>query len=128
MDAETRAIAADLRKRSSKEIADWLISNYPVGSPHSGRALVLLDHVTVRKADARRLAYHYLSQLPHAHDTAYKIFSKLLGPDELIAVARSHLPEEQSQRDLLLYHLLPILHGAARSPEHEDAMRQLLEC
>ena len=122
MDAETRTLAGDLRRQSSGEIADWLINRYPLVSINWGKALLLLDHLSVEKQDARRLANHYLSQLPYASDHVYRIFTKLLGPDELVKIIRDFVPSEQKRRDLLRYHLSPILRGAARSSEHEQAL------
>ena len=60
-----RTAAAELRKRPSKDVADWLMARYPMDSCAWGNALILLNNVSVRKSDFKPLA----SNISAAHLT-----------------------------------------------------------
>jgi hypothetical protein len=125
MDEEMRRTAADLRATPSKEAADWLMARYPVGTSEWGKALILLNHVSVRKADLRRLACHYLNRAPYAQDRPYRVFAKLLGLKELLAVLAERPPSNEPDTNLLLYHLRPIL-GSAETADDCRAVTEFM--
>src|SRR5262245_53445049 len=127
MNEEMRKHAAELRKLPSGEIAKWLMTEYPLESAHWGDALILLEHVSLKKNDAGAIARYYLSGLPHASDRAYRVFVKLLSLDGLIDVVQEYLPTDRSRRDLLFYHLDPIIREHARSAEHVRMARLALD-
>lgn len=121
MDAELWRIAAQLRRMPSGEAAEWLLA-------HEGRgtAVLLLGHVPLTRKDNLRLAKHFLTRLPHAHATTYKVFAERLSVPDFVAVIRENLPEDASGMDLLLYYLKPVLKTAIRSPQGEEAARTLI--
>ncbi|QDP19032.1 hypothetical protein [Sphingomonas xanthus] len=126
MNEEMRKAAADLRTMPSAEATDWLIARYPVGSSDWGSALTLLDHVSLRKQDNRRLATHYLGASPFAHDRPYRVFEKLLGLSELLAIISLSMPANERDADLLMYHLRPLL-DCADTDEERRAASEFLE-
>jgi len=126
MNAEMRRLTADLGKRSSSEITEWLLARYPVGSADWGTALLLLDHVSVNKVHAKRLAEHYLSRIPYASDRPYRLFAKLLPLDDLIKILRQHLPAKRRDLDLLIYHVGPLIREGAGTVRREREMYEAL--
>jgi hypothetical protein len=126
MRPELRQAAAELRSKSSAEAADWLLAHHPVESADAGKAIVLLEHLSFERRDARRLAEHYLSKLPHASDRAYRVFVRLLPLNVFLCVIRGHLPIGQQRRDLLLYYLEPVLRERVFSSESEQAVQSFL--
>jgi hypothetical protein len=115
MDEMMRAQAAELRKMPSSDAADWLLQHYPRG----GEGIILLEHISLRKADTRRLAEQYLSGAPFAQDRPYRVFSKLLGLPGLIRILRATPTRTASDADLLAYHLEPLIRQA-----QDDESRQ----
>jgi hypothetical protein len=117
MNEEMRRCAAELRTKSSGEAADWLLTRYPAEGAHWGEALTLLEHVSLRKNDVRKLASNYLKRSPFAQDRPYRLFAKLLGLEELLSILLERLPTDQRGADLLLYHLRPMLDAAETDEE-----------
>lgn len=101
MDEMMRAQAAELRKMPSSAAADWLLQHYPRG----GEGIILLEHISLRKADTRRIAKQYLSGAPFAQDRPYRIFAKLLGLSELIRILGVSPTRTANDAELLAYHL-----------------------
>ncbi len=126
MNADLRETAAELRRKPSAEAAGWLMARYPVGSANWGAAILLIEHLSLRKKDAHDLARHYLSRLPYASDKAYRVFARLLPLQVFLSVVHDFLPLDQQRRDLLSYYLGPILHETARAPEGEQAVQSFL--
>jgi|SRR6218665_115042 len=108
MNEAMRAEAADLRKMASSEAANWLLEHYPQG----GEGIILLEHVSLRKADTRRIAEQYLAGATAAHDRPYRVFAKLLGLSGLVRVLRTNATRSARDADLLAYHLEPLIREA----------------
>lgn len=112
MNDELRKVAADLQAKPSGEAADWLLQHYPSG----GDAIALLEHLSLRKADTRRLASHYLGGATHANTRAYRLFAERLGLGELVGVLAETDRRSARDGDLLAYHLRPLV-DETRDPE-----------
>lgn len=112
MDANTRQQSEALRLMPSEEAADWLLHHHPLGSPDWGRALQLMEHLSLRRADWTRLARHYLSNAPYAQDRPYRLFARALGTRRFLAVLAQVLPTSSDRYDLLRYHLEPLFRDA----------------
>ena len=110
-----RAHAAELRNMASSAAADWLLQHYPRG----GEGIILLEHISLRKADSRRIAEQYLSGPTAAHDRPYRVFAKLLGLPGLISVLRACSTRSAKDADLLAYHLKPLI----RDTHDEESQR-----
>lgn len=121
MDQRLRDLAVQLRNTPSSEAVDWLLTHYPLEVESWGEALALIGHSSFSKIDARRLAVHYLSQAPYASDRAYKVFAKLLGLHDILSILSEVVPESHPRRDLLLYHLRPLLDSAANDRDRAAA-------
>ena len=117
MNEEQRELAAELRSKPSDQIADWLLQHYPNG----GEAIVLLEHVTLRKSDYRRLAARYLAGRSHADNRAYRLFAQYLGLSGLIRILGEARHREARDADLLAYHLRPLLRHARNEQELREA-------
>lgn len=111
-----RAKAAMLRGMSSKEAADWLKQH----DEPRGSAIKLLEHVSLRKRDYRRLAVHFLSGRTHAHAGAYRLFALRLGLKELVRTL-AETPRSEGDAALLAYHLRPMLEDAKDDEERQEA-------
>lgn len=117
MDERMREMAAELRSKPSSEAVDWLLSRYPLENAEWGNALTLIDHISLRADDARRLASYYLSRAPYASDRPYRIFARALGLRRLLDVLGQSLPIAETDRDLLLYHLRPLFEASTSNRE-----------
>ncbi|NIJ63431.1 hypothetical protein FHR20_000362 [Sphingomonas leidyi] len=117
MDEIMRGHAAELREMSSARAADWLLQRYPRG----GEAIILLEHISLRKGDYRRLAEQYLAGPSHAHDRAYRLFRDRLGLTRLIRILGETQGRDSRDADLLAYHLRPMLRGAKDAKELREA-------
>lgn len=117
MNEEQRRLASELRGKSSGEAADWLLQHYPAG----GEAIILLEHIALRKTDYRRLAKRYLAGKTHAHDRAYRLFAQRLGLTDMIRILGSTTNREPRDGDLLAYHLSPLLKHAKNGEELQEA-------
>ena len=117
MNEGQRELAAELRSKTSEQIADWLLQHRPNG----GEAIVLLEHVTLRKSDYQRLAARYLAGRCHANSRAYRLFAQRLGLGGLIRILSETRPCEARDADLLAYHLRPLLRLARNEQELREA-------
>ena len=118
MNEEQRKLATELRGKPSDQIADWLLQHYPKG----GEAIVLLEHVTLRKRDYRRLAARYLAGRSHSHNRAYRLFAQHLGLSGLIRILGETQNREARDADLLAYHIKPLLRLAQNEQELREAI------
>jgi len=112
-----RARAAELRSMPSEGAADWLLQHYPDG----GEGIILLEHVSLRKGDYRRLARRYLAGPVHAHARAYRLFAQRIGVDELLRVLSETQGRSDRDADLLAYHLRPLLRDAKDAGDAREA-------
>lgn len=117
MNETMRAYAAELRAMPSEEAADRLLQRYPRG----GEAIILLEHISLRKSDYRRLAEHYLAGPTHSHDRAYRLFGSRLGLTELVRIIGETQGRDGRDADLLAYHLKPMLRDAKNAEELREA-------
>ena len=126
MDKKLRDFAKSLRRMESEDAADWLLSHHPNGTPGAGWAVSAIAHRSWKRADQVRLATHYLSNLPHASDRAYRIFASFMTIPRFLKVIESHLPVAENRADLLFYYLIPTLRDAARTDCDREAIRRFL--
>jgi len=112
-----RALAVELRRTPSENAADWLLQHYPSG----GEAITLLEHVSLRQGDYRRLATHYLAGPTHAHGRAYRLFAQRLGLAGLVRILGETQGRDGRDADLLAYHLRPMLEDAKDAEELREA-------
>ena len=127
MDERLRSVVNDLRKKSSSEAADWLMQQYPGGSFGSGGAMIILAHLSWKRADQARLAEHYLSDLPFAHARPYETFASFMKVRYLVDIMWKHIPSDSQRQQLLEYHAAPVLNRAAKTAEDREAVRRFLE-
>jgi hypothetical protein len=117
MDEIMRAHAAELRGMGSETAANWLLQRFPSG----GEAINLLEHVSLRRCDYRRLADHYLAGPTHASDRAYRLFAQRLGLAGLVRVLGQTSSRDDRDANLLAYHLKPMLRDAKNADEVREA-------
>ncbi|WP_324697813.1 hypothetical protein ACLIMP_04585 [Novosphingobium aerophilum] len=121
MDNSLRDLAVQLRSMQSPEAVDWLLTRYPCESENWGEALTLIGHASFSKGDARRLAAHYLRRAPYASDRPYQVFAKLIGFRSLLGILGEVVPANHPRRDLLLYHLKPLLEAVTSDKDRVAA-------
>lgn len=115
MDQRQRDICAHLRALSSTEAASWLMEHYPTSGDRWGEALLVMPHRSWKKQDQIRLARYYLSRIPYASARGYEAFASFMSLASLTAVLQDCIPESADTKDLLLYHLPPVLRRKPRS-------------
>lgn len=96
---------------SSGEAADWLVSTYPEG----GQGIKLLPHRSWLKSDQDRLADHYLAAMPFAASWPYEALLSIMSVKRFLRYADAHYPNEDTDADLVLYHLAPALDTAVKT-------------
>jgi hypothetical protein len=126
IDERLRLILSDLRKKGSSEVADWLMQHYPAGSLGSGEAIILLAHLSLKRADQARLAEHYLSRLPFASARPYETFASFMQVRQLVQIMRKYVPDDQQGKQLLEYYAAPVLNRAAKNAEDHEAVQRFL--
>jgi hypothetical protein len=115
-------MAADLRKMSSGEAADRLMTHYPADGEKIGEALDIASHLSWKKADQLRLAEHYLGRSPFANARPYQALASIMPVHRLVAVLKDRIPGDESGRDLLWYLAGPVLARAAKTARDREAL------
>lgn len=108
-------MVTELRKISSDQAADWVLLNYPLTNPDYWIGLELISHLSWKRSDQVRLAQHYLKRLPFASAKPYEIFASFMSLGIFLRTIHENLPEAKHDKELLLYHLSPILHKVGKS-------------
>src|SRR5688572_16920380 len=126
MDAALRTKLAELRKLSSHEAADWLIREMPQSGADFGDAIKLIAHRSWESADQIKLARHYLIAPVFGSSRPYGAFASFMKTKSLLHVLEEAIPGDAAHRDLLKYHLTPILSAMAKNQEDRDAVDRFL--
>ena len=126
MNERQRQILSDLRKKGSSEVADWLMQHYPAGSLGSGEAIILLAHLSLKRADQARLAEHYLSRVSLGSARPYETFASFMRVRHLVEIMRKHIPGDNGRKRLLAYYAAPVLNRAAKTAEDHEAVQRFL--
>ena len=127
MDKRLRDLTRSLRAMGSEQAATWLLDHYPNRTFGAGLAISAIAHLSWKRADQIRLATHYLSNLPHASDVAYRAFTSFMAVPRFLRVIEGHLPVAEDREDLLFYYLIPTLRDAARTDADRDAIARFLK-
>jgi len=90
----------------SSQAATFLIEN---GRQSWRPTFVLIQHLSWKVVDQMRLAEHFLPKKPFADAFPYTVFASFMAVDHFLAAIDRVWPHDKSDRDLLDYHLGPIL-------------------
>lgn len=126
MDQRLRSITSDLRKKNSSDATDWLLERYPIDGADWYEALTIIPHLSWKNADKVRLADFYLTRMPFASSQPYEAFASFIGLPRLIDIIRKYVPSDDRKKDLLEYHLAPVLRRAAKTAEDQAAVQTFL--
>jgi hypothetical protein len=123
MDKRIRLLSKDLRKKSSKDAADWLIEKFPTDCEEYGVAITLMTHRSWKREDQVRLAKYYLRKLPFSSSKVYEAFITFMQLERFLKVIREYLPDNEADRNLLAYHLNPVLKKHAKSDKEQEIVK-----
>jgi hypothetical protein len=123
MDAALRAEAEKLREMGSAQAASHLIEHWPKSHRPT---FVLMQHVSWKAPDQVRLAEHFLPKKPFADAFPYEVFASFMSVERFLAAMDRVWPTEAWDRQLLTYHLGPILDKYAASEGNKAAVREFL--
>lgn len=126
MEERLKAIRSSLAKMASQEAADWILENYPAEKADYGDAIVLMSHLSLKRADQARLARHYFQRAPFANAKVYQVLSSFMSLGLFASVIRENLPKNEADKSLLLYHLAPVLEKAAKSADDREMVKSLI--
>jgi hypothetical protein len=126
MDQRLQEKLVDLRKMGSGPAADWLLANCPINSDQSGDAFSIIPRLSWQKNDQYRLAKHYLSKIPYASSHPYEAFASFMPTKKLVDLIGDFLPIDQTDKNLLRYHLTPVLTKSAKTDADRAAVNALL--
>lgn len=109
-----------LARMSSEDAAQWVIENYPLSANNYGDAFFYVCHRTWKVPDQKKLARYYFKKLPFSSERGYEAFASIMSMKNLIGCVRELLPSTASDKNLLLYHLLPVLNKhASNEGDHQ---------
>ncbi|MDF3864917.1 hypothetical protein P3W53_10610 [Pseudomonas denitrificans (nom. rej.)] len=123
MDEGKRSLCEQLVGMDSKRAADWLMSEYPIDSESYGEAILLIPHRSWKRSDQKRLAQYYFMKLPFSGPGGYEAFASFMSIKLLLECVRARLPMTESDKNLLLYYLTPVLSKSAKN----DGDRRLID-
>lgn len=109
MNERERVLCERLRAMESAEAAEWLISEYPMGSKNWGEALVLIPYRSWGKPEQWSLAQHYFGKVLYANAKPYEVFAQSMPPSRMAQVLDEFIPPSEPDKQLLLYHLYKVL-------------------
>ena len=109
MNESQREASKELRAMSSAAAADWVISNHPKDG------CFFISKRSWRVDDQYKLAYHFLSSIPHASDNCYVQLLSVMSVSNFLKVIESQLERSKSSIDLLSYYVLPALENAGKT-------------
>jgi hypothetical protein len=118
-----RLLSEELRKKSSSDAADWLIEKFPTDSEEYGDAITLMAHRSWKRDDQVRLARYYLRKQPFSTSKIYEAFIKFMQFERFLRVVREYLPDNETDRDLLAYHLIPVLKKYAKTDKEREIVK-----
>lgn len=124
MNEKQRAGCRMIFGMSSEQAAEWLISKYPISSPHCGEALVLISHRSWKRSEQRKLARYYLRKVPFAAGRAYEALASIMPARVLLSELIEYMPEEKGDIDLLVYYLFPVLSKYTRNELDVRAVKE----
>lgn len=127
MNPKLQAIAQDLRKMEPGRRSDWLIENFPIESPDYWEVFQVIPHVSWKRTEQIRLAKYYLSRRPLASSAPYAAFASLMSFSLFNAIIGELIPADNGDRELFLYHLLPVLERYAKTMHDKEIMNSLLQ-
>ncbi|NVK20797.1 MAG: hypothetical protein HWE30_19130 [Methylocystaceae bacterium] len=130
MKPEQQKACRTIRNFDSANAAKWLLENYKLETGKAGEAFVIMQHRSWSKSDQIMLADYFLSNLPHRSDRGYRAFLSFMALPTFLQVLRRNLPDKRIDRDLMIYHLRPILKSHQYSQKYKlliDDFLQLLE-
>lgn len=104
-----------IARMSSEDAAQWVVENYPISANNYGDAFFYVCHRTWKVPDQKKLARYYFKKLPFSSERGYEAFASIMSMRNLICCVKELLPSTASDKDLLLYHLLPVLNKFARN-------------
>jgi hypothetical protein len=107
----------------SEAAATHLIEQWPKGHRHT---FVLIQHMSWKPADQNRLAEHFLSKKPFASAFPYEAFASFMSADRFLAAIERVWPEDQWDRNLLMYHLGGILDRYEAVEKNRSAIEQFV--
>ncbi|WP_448097652.1 hypothetical protein [Luteibacter yeojuensis] len=122
MDSQLKVLSEKLGKMTSEEAADWLLTHYPVEKVGYGDAITLISHRSWQRPEQLRLAKHYFRKLPFASSKPYESFASFMSIKLFLKAIEECAPVSETDRELLLYHLIPVLHKVTKS----DSDRELV--
>ena len=111
---------------SSEAAATYLLEHHPRGTWDGPSVVRVIRGLSWRRPDQMRLARHYLSNLPHAHEHAYKAFASFMSVPRFLRVIEENLPQAEDRMGLLFYYLTPVLRDAARTESDRRAVKDFL--
>lgn len=126
MRVELNEKAIALRKLSSEDAATWLMENYPVGNLNSADMCFLMGHRSWKKPEQIQLAKYYLSKTPFANAKPYEVFASFMSIANLATIMLEYVPVTAAHRNILAYHLEPILKQRQKSAADQVAISRLL--
>lgn len=119
------SIPSQLRAMTSADAATLLMKTFPVGSAGYSEAFRLMSHRSWKRPDQIRLARFYLQKMPFASEKPYAVFSSFMAIPSLVHVMRELIPQKKEDRQLVHYHLIPVLKKHVRSEKGRSAVRSL---
>ncbi|WP_204325317.1 hypothetical protein [Stenotrophomonas maltophilia] len=115
MDERIRKLCAEMSAMDATAASEWLMSYAPLKSDNYRDAFVLMKCRSWPRVEQKKLANYYLHGVPFASSYPYAVFLSFMSVRSFLSCLDAFIPEAGAYRDLLAYHLGPVLDRAGKN-------------
>ncbi|WJY20395.1 hypothetical protein QTA57_11010 [Fontisubflavum oceani] len=125
MSPEQRSECERLRNLPSAEAAEYIVR---MSSSDEGTIdyVSIIPHISWGREEQFRLGRHFLHDIPHASDRAYRALISIMPAHRLATIISGMLPRKIKDISLLGYYLKPILIDACTTQKDRKTVMALL--
>lgn len=87
----------------------------------------MIPHVSWGRPEQERLANYYLRERPFANPDPYKVFAAIMSFSRFIKIMQGMIPRDSADREMLLYHLRPILENSPQTARDKGLATALID-
>ncbi|MBA0280264.1 hypothetical protein D7T59_04425 [Stenotrophomonas maltophilia] len=122
MDERIRKLCGEISAMDAAAASEWLMNYAALRSDNYRDAFVLMKCRSWPRAEQKKLANYYLQAVPYASSYPYEVFLSFMSVRSFLSCLDAFIPEAGAYRDLLAYHLGPVLDRVGKN----DSDRMLI--
>lgn len=109
MNEAQKEALAKIKNLGAEEAVCWVLEKYSIENDDYGEVFGIIVHRSWPKREQMQLADYYLSKVPFSSERPYKAFLSFMSVKTFIGVLKKFVPDAAAERELLAYHLRPLL-------------------